>query len=277
VLIQNRAISLVHRRAFSFTDDSVNVKPDIPSNEQSFAAASNPALQLLRLRKLQSAAYQRLYLSNHLAWENPWPFISISFSEMRSWAEHVPDTTNSSLKWLLLSELEYGCILIMCAPALTRKPSEYAKALTFEHAVQYADCMISLIEMTDQSTLYTSHDVLRASHIGDRFLDVLEAEGTCVMTGVPPAPPILLSGSSPLPILQRRSVSGVIDQALSCLNRLEQVLEHLCTRYEYPELLADFRTRSTGSLRLLHMRRGVYGMPPRHELVSGSPQIQQEN
>ena len=265
---------MVHRRAFSFTDDSVNVKPDISLNERSFAA-SYPALQLLRLRKLQSAAYQRLYLSNHMAWENPWPFISMSFSGMRSWAEHLPDTINSSLKWLLLSELNCGCILILCAPALTRKPSDYANALTFEHAVQYADCMISLTQVTDLSALYTSHDVLRASYVGDRFLDVLEAEGTWIMTGVPPAPPILLSGSSPLPLVHCRSVGGLIDQALSCLKRLEQVLEHLCIRYEYPEPLNDFRARSMGALRILDMRPEVY--PSRHGLVPGSLQIRKEN
>lgn len=52
--------------------------------------------------------------------------------------------------------------------------------------------MISLTQVTDQSTLCTSHDVLRTAYIGDGFLNVLEAEGTCIMTGVPPAPLILL-------------------------------------------------------------------------------------
>lgn len=65
----------------------------------------------------------------------------------------APDTSNSSLKWLLLSELNYGCILILCALALVRKPSDYANAPILEQAVQYADCMISLTQVTDQSTL----------------------------------------------------------------------------------------------------------------------------
>ena len=267
---------MVLRRAFSFTDDSANVRPEICSSERIFSSALEPAQQLLRLRQLQSATYQQLHLSDRWTLESPWPEISMSLNEMRLWAENLPETITRSLKWLFLSELNYGYILILCAPNVARESYNYANAKIFDYAVKYTENTFSLIQTTEQSALYTSHDVLRASYVGDRLLDILDAGITHLFTSVPPAPPILPSGFSPLPFVPRRSVDELIDQALSCLDRLDRVLEHLCVRYGYPEPLNEFRQRSMGTSRVLHTRRGAYNMPAQQELGVGSTHVSQE-
>ena len=240
----------MHRRTFSFTDASASVKLEPLSSESAFSLASSPAKQLLLLRQLQSTAYQKLYLSNRLAPENPWHVISTSFDKMRVWAQNLPATMSKSLKFLLLSELQYGHILLFCAPGVWRDNRSYASAMVGEYATQYSNQMSSLLKMTEQPALYTSHDVLRASYVGDRLLDILTIDGSLASNGTSPAPPLLPSNFPPLPN-SYRSRSELINQARGCIASLDSILEHLCLQYQYPEPLSEYRERSTMVLRNL--------------------------
>ena len=196
---------------------------------------------------------------------------------MRSWAQHLPDRMNRPLKMLLLSESSYGCILVLCAPSVAPDSSDYVSAMTFEYALQYTESMSSLLQMKDHSVLYTSHDVLRASYVGEKLLDALGVLESHALDGTSLPPPHLPSDVSPLPLFPRRNRAELIAEALKCLEGLDEVLKHLCAQYGYPEPLYQYRQRSLGLSKILHLRRGAYQMPVQHDHRYEASSAQEES
>ncbi|KAL8869160.1 MAG: hypothetical protein Q9174_004478, partial [Haloplaca sp. 1 TL-2023] len=91
VYAYDRATTLVHRRAFSFTDDSTNVAscklPNaIPSG---LSKEGSPAMQVIQLRKAVSAPYQALFQSGPAILEDPWPIIGGAHHTMDEWETHL--------------------------------------------------------------------------------------------------------------------------------------------------------------------------------------------
>ena len=178
---------------------------------------------------------------------------------------------------LLLSESSYGCILALCAPSVARDSSDYVSAMTFEYALQYTESMSSLLQMKDHSVLYTSHDVLRASYVGEKLLDALGVLESHALDGTSLPPPQLPSDVSPLPLFPRRTRAELIAEALKCLEGLDEVLKHLCAQYGYPEPLYQYRQRSLGLSKILHLRRGAYQMPVQHDHPYEASSAQEES
>ena len=250
-LISHRAISMVHRRAFSFTDDSANVGSDISFHEGSLTHAVIPAQQLLRLRQLQSSIYQRLYWSSAKSTGNEWTVLSASLTEMHSWAVNMPASITPIMRALFLSELMYGYILMVSAPNLFGSSREYAGAIILDSAARYADQMYYVTQNFEEAASYTSHDVLRACYVGERLVDVIEQRNPYVFGTVPSKHPDILSSRPPLAEIRHRTLEDALKRTTKCIIRLDSVLEYLCGQYEYPELLAAFRLRSAGPLQQL--------------------------
>ncbi|KAL8832527.1 MAG: hypothetical protein Q9191_000209 [Dirinaria sp. TL-2023a] len=250
-LISRRAISMVHRRAFSFTDDSANVDSEISFNEGTLTHTVIPAQQLLRLRQLQSSTYQQLYWSSAQSTGNEWTTLSASLTEMHSWAVNLSASITPIMRALFLSELLYGYIIMVSAPNALDSSKAYAGAIILDSAARYADQMYYVTQNFEEAVLYTSHDVLRACYVGERLMDVVEQRNPYVFGTVPPKHPDISSSGPPLAQIRPKTLEDALKRTTKCIVRLDSVLEYLCGQYEYPELLAAFRLRSAGPLQQL--------------------------
>ena len=240
---------MVHRRAFSFTDDSANVAPEVATREQIFRQALEPATQLRRLRQLESSTYQKLYHSNRETMNDPWPIIAGGLSETRAWAENLPQSISRPSRMLFLSEVLYVDILFLSAPGTADLSSEHINATVFEYAVQYAEATSIITRGSEELAFYTSHDVLRASFVALRFLDVLEAGCTYNVGGLLTKPPSITAADVlPHPRRPDRAVEDMVPLAISTIALLDKILEVLCVQYGYTEPWQEYHSRSLASL-----------------------------
>lgn len=234
---------MVHRRAFSFTDDSANTASEIASKEAMFQQASEPARQLSRLRQLESSLYQKVYFSEGQTMKEPWPAIAASLSETRAWANNLPLSFARPLRALFQSELLYVNLLILSAPGAAALFHGDGDATLFENVVQYADITASLIQSSEEFAFYTSHDVLRCSYVASRFLDLLEASGPSLFKRLS-SQSVLRGSGLPLPSSTYRGIKESIDLAISTIAHLDKILKQLCIQYGYSEPWQEFHSRS---------------------------------
>lgn len=266
-LTLNRTISIAHLRAFSFTDDSANVAflnsqspfPSISAGsdeqEQLFLRSLDPAVQLLRLCQIQSAAYQTLFKSSRTKLQEPWQVMNSHLHEMHLWVTKIPNTIRQPMKKLFRSKFLYDSILVLTPPGLTCNPNAYGRALLFSYAIEYAEIMSSISGDLEKFAFYNSHDLLRASQIAERFLTVLKEQPSRLLDqGMPEAPPSSYGIPPPLP-LPNWGLDELLSKAATCLSNLEKALGFLGTRYDNSEPLRLYRLNSQGVMQMLNSRR----------------------
>lgn len=251
-----RSISLVHIRAFSFTDDSASVtrprqRVGSPDTSRVFAHDLNPATCLRHLRQIESDAYQKLFQSSSPALEEPWPIISSSIEDMHKFCSELPNQIKSPIRKLLRCEALYSSVLILSPPDLDDDLTDYGKYLIFEYAVEYADLMSSIGNDSEQFAFYTSHDMLRASFIVKRFLALLLSDFNLFFGSNSSRPPPQALVSSGAPVLQHRTIRERLSKAHNCLHLYDKTLEYLELRFGYTDPLKEFRVRSSTVRQLL--------------------------
>lgn len=200
-------------------------------------------------------AFQRLHISVNAASEDRWRITHMTLEHLRSWATNLPDVTSQPMRWLFLSELNYGYIQVYSATHFAQTCPDYAKTCILEHTDHYTRYMSALLQTAEHSALYTSHDLLRASYVGQRLLDIIDMKDVTALGGPHGVPSGLGSETLPPTLPPSRSVDEVLNLALSCFDSLSRVLEHLCVQYGYPEPYSEFYQRSRGSIRRLSAQR----------------------
>ena len=144
----------------------------------------------------------------------------------------------------LRSEMLFSSIIILSPSEKIHTVPEYAEALIFEYAVDYAGSMRSVCDGTGKYAFYTYLDALRASFVGRRLLDVLQNEQPRILdagTLSSPQPP---SGALLPPPLPNRRSDEKVDRARTGIEQLTDVLEFLGRRFGYTGLCEDFRAEA---------------------------------
>ena len=251
-----RSISLVHIRAFSFTDDSASVthprqKVGSPDTTRVFLHDSGPATLLKHLCQIESDAYQKLFQSSRLALEEPWPIISKAIESIHKFCSEMPDSIKNPIKKLLRCEALYSSILILSPPDLEDDLIDYGKFLMLEYAVEYADLMSCIGSNAEQFAFYTANDMLRVSFVVKRLLFLLQRDFALFFDGLVSRPPPQAQTSSGAPVLPHRSIGEMLSRAYNCLSLCDKTLEYLGSRFGYPDPLKEFRVQSSGVRQLL--------------------------
>lgn len=244
---------MAHRRAFSFTDDSSNVilpknqspfslsPKSLSEDEPYFLRSIEPSIQLIRLRQLQSSAYQKLFKSSCQRIQDPWQIICDSLNDMHRWMDHIPDMVEEPIKRLLQRELLYGSILILSSPGLLDTLNPYGQALLFCYACEYTEIMLSTSGEEQKITFYTSCDLLRVYLVASQFVAIFRGGSALFLDGITPVPPSFSSGClppPPIPILKSRQV---LNDAVRCLDGLDKILKHLSVRYGSTDRWKEYR------------------------------------
>ena len=232
-----RAISIVHRRAFSFTDDSASVPlradPGAPlstaarSRDQLFLRSMDTAPQLIKFRQIQSFCYQELFQSGRQPSQESWRSVWSALRDMHEWYHELPASLQEPMKAVFRSEMLFCSMLILSPSEKLSEITEFAENLIFEYALDYAEIMRSVCEETGKYVFYTYLDALRTSYVGRRLLDVLQSKQSPLLTAVAPSSPQLPSGSPPPPFLPNRGSEEKIDKAMKSIEQLTDVLEIL--------------------------------------------------
>lgn len=263
-----RSTSLVHLRAFSFTDDSASVtrlRPRVgsPDTGRVFLHDLDPATHLSHLRRTESDAYQKLFQSSRPAPEEPLPIISSSIENMHIFCSELPDQIKDPIKKLLRCETLYSSILILSPPDLDDDVTDYGKFLILEYAIEYADLMSSVGSDAEQFAFYTSHDMLRASFVVKRLLALLLSDFALFFGSSALRPPPQALTSSGAPVLQHWTVGEMLSRTYKCLNLWDKVLEYLGLRFGYTDPLKEFRVQSSDVRRLLETSYDEWNRKPR--------------
>ncbi|CAK7562483.1 MAG: hypothetical protein SEPTF4163_000330 [Sporothrix epigloea] len=234
----DRAISMVHARAFSFTDDAINVAfPSMlgvtqnpqhqstlqnaqgwlsqrspaaarPPISHSSATATNPALLLFQLRRAQSHWYQVLHQSDPsdpLA--DPAAFVWRMCADMREWYDALPATVPERIREMFELELQYS--YVYCIAPSERAPlmTAYGRMLIFEHVIAYVDRIMALARGGLNPMWHTYQDSLRLFFMGSQFVAVLRDTSTAdaILAGGGSIPvPLTTPGEAPPPPMPLR-------------------------------------------------------------------------
>ncbi|KAF4971812.1 hypothetical protein FSARC_1459 [Fusarium sarcochroum] len=247
----DRAISMVHARTFSFTDDTVNVAfPQASSNTRRSSASgpiagpqsADPALLLFQLRRAQSHWYQELYQSGSTPLQDPISYIWNMCHDMREWQDSLPNNLAPEIRQLFDQELRYSYVYCIAPSARAPSITDYNRILIFEHSMAYLDTVHEIAHGAQNSGFYTYHDVLRVYFMVNQFLAVLRDAEDMLLSGVPVPIPISRPGARPAPALPRRlqpqGMNGEdnLDRSLRCLDKVSQTLD------AYGERWADAST-----------------------------------
>lgn len=255
-LTSNRALSMAHRRAFSFTDDSSNVAlpsnqipyspslKSVPEQGPCFLHSIEPSIQLVQLRQLQSSAYQKLFKSSHQRIQDIWQIVSDSLNDMRRWMDRIPNTIKKPIKMLLRCELLYGSILLLSPPGLVGTLNSYGQALLFCYSCEYAEIMFSISGEQEKFAFCSSCDLLRAYLVARHFIAIFRDGTALFLDGITPVPPSSRSGSLPPPLIPILKSHQVLNDAIGCLNRLDKILEHFGVRYGSTDQWKNYRDNS---------------------------------
>ena len=240
---------MVYRRGFSFTDDSANMTPPklregSTTTNQLFFYGLESAVQLGRLRRIQSHAYQTLFQSSRPALEDTWSFMATSLQDMHRWWAEMPDQIEKSMKRLLHCDVLFSSILILSPSGLDGKLNEYGKFLIFDYAFEYAETMSSISQDQEKVAFYTSHDLLRTSFVAERFLSLLLQDSDLIFSGIVPNLPRDSDPWSAPPGIYSCGVGEKVNRASRCLNLLERILEWLGPRFGLSSQLNEFKVNS---------------------------------
>ena len=262
------AISMVHARTFSFTDNSINVAfpscsaKDNTPKPMTAPQSSDPALLLFQLRRAQSFWYQELYQSHSAApLHDPTSFVWRMCYDMREWGESLPQTLPPAVRQLFDQELRYSYVYCIAPSGRAPEISDYSRTLIFEYAVAYLDTMHEIAHNSLNNAFYTYHDALKVYFMANQLLAVLSDSEDMLLMGHPVPPPMSRSGGPPPPPVPRRPMApgmpmpNNLRRSVHCLERVDQTLGKFGERWEESAMLKlSFESISGDTMERLRRR-----------------------
>ncbi|GAB7364384.1 hypothetical protein MBLNU230_g4927t1 [Neophaeotheca triangularis] len=270
----DRSTSLVQTRAFSFSDDSAQVKipftraptsapsSPAPNGQSIWLQSSGHALDLVGLRQIQSKWYTDLFQSGRQAWSEPYPYIWNTCDEMRQWFENLSSSTSDSMRAFFELDLLYSYIYVLSPSPRVPIITPFAQTLIFEHCMRYASLMSQLMDDPGYNAPFTFYDAMRVYMTGRQFLDVLNHNADGLLNGqVPPLPEVLPSTAPPpqmpnIPLPPGETVQHFnTNRSIRCLKQTTDCLARFGIRWGYMSWNQRFQKEIEPMLENLHLRR----------------------
>lgn len=258
---ETRSISMVHARAFSFTDDSSSVEyptasptfPPMDHMDSIVGPHSMDAAHLLwQLRRAQSSWYQELFQSSREPLPQGSTYLWKMCQEMREWSDSFPDSLPLAFKDFFDLELLYSYIYCLAPSCRVHTVTDYAKNLIFEHAITYMQRIFPISQDPINKAFYTYHDALRVYFIGSQLMAVLSDSQDQIFNG---SYSVSGMGSSPPP-LPTVTGSSQVDRSLNCIKHIKETLRTFGQRWEDSKaLLSSFDVQAEPIISSLHRRK----------------------
>jgi hypothetical protein len=280
-----RSTSLVQTRAFSFSDEAANVAFPFNVNASSpkhsspqsqvFQQSFDSALDMFRIREIQSEWYMDLFHSGREPWQDPYPYIWKQYTRMSEWFQNMPQTTLPAIRSFFELELLYSYVYILSPSPRIPHIDEYAQRLIFEHCIVYATNLLSLLNKPANTTKppVTFYDAMRAYMTGRQFVDVLSRNIDMILDPRPPiapastasqidsddplAPPSQISPPPfPSPMLSEGQVAPAdpTKRAINAINDFTAVLSNFGLRFGFTHWRDRFQRESAALTAQLYQR-----------------------
>ncbi|KAF2862751.1 hypothetical protein K470DRAFT_165775 [Piedraia hortae CBS 480.64] len=250
----DRATSIVQARAFSFSDDSTKVKVPYIQREgvqQAVQLSSRgqfhgSALNLIRMRQIQSKWYTDLYQSGRRPWDDGYGYIWIQCDTMAQWFNNLESTTSPTLRNYFELDLLQSYVYVLSPSPRVPVMQPFAAKLIFEYVIRYASIMHSLIcvSRTDGQTelpFLTFHDAMRVNMMAQRFLDVLRRDTESLLSGYIPPPPAVDENQTNPPTIPtvayprgERPAKFNASRSVNCIKQLTECLKRFGARWAQP-------------------------------------------
>jgi hypothetical protein len=264
MLTNSRSISMIHARAFSFTDDATSVAiPDTSASSittspigKSFGLdTADTSILFFQLRRIQSLWYQELFRSGSCPFPQDSQYVWSVCERMQRWAKSIPDSIPISIQTLFKLEFFYSSVYCLTPSCRVPVISDIGRALIFEYSIAYVQ-KIHPISKELNSAFYTYHDALRVYFIGSQFISVLTENCDQLLNGQLLHTTMDLSGPSH-PSIPNTSRSDNIDRCIACIGQIIDTLHTYGERWvDSKALKTSFIMQSKSILNELH-RRGT--------------------
>ncbi|KAF2029689.1 hypothetical protein EK21DRAFT_67298 [Setomelanomma holmii] len=285
----DRSTSLVQTRAFSFSDEAASVSFPFYTNatspkystpqSQVFQQSFDSALDLFRIRDIQSEWYMDLFQSGREPWQDPYPYIWRQYARMSDWFQDMPQSTLPAIRSFFELELLYSYVYILSPSPRIPHIHEYAQRLIFEHCISYATNLLSLLNRPSNTTKppVTFYDAMRAYMTGRQFVDVLSRNMDVILDPRPPTPPApttvqQLESDDPLapanqvnappfpaPLLPEGQIapSDPTTRAINAINDFTSVLSNFGLRFGFTHWRDRFQRESAALNAQLYQRNST--------------------
>jgi hypothetical protein len=287
-LTSTRSTSLVQTRAFSFSDEAANVafpfninasSPKYSSPQsQVFQQSFDSALDMFRIREIQSEWYMDLFHSGRESWQDPYPYIWKQYARMSDWYNDMPQSTLPAIRSFFELELLYSFVYILSPSPRIPHIHEYAQRLIFEHCIAYATNLLSLLNKPSNTTKppVTFYDAMRAYMTGRQFVDVLSRNMDMILDPRPPNPPASVSSQLesddplappsqvnpppfPSPLLPdgQMAPADPTTRAINAINDFTSVLSNFGLRFGFTHWRDRFQRESAALTAQLYQRNSI--------------------
>ncbi|PGH29974.1 hypothetical protein GX50_07274 [[Emmonsia] crescens] len=251
----DRYISVAFGRAFSFSDDSANVLlPDLPLQPIEgvlswtttlFANSIEPAIHLLKIRGIQSKAYQIMFFSGRNPAPEPSPYTWGVCAEAQNWFNGIPRTLPSHLIVFYNVELFYTFVFLLSPSNHNPGVSTLHRVLLFEYAIKFVSQIHQIINAASWPLFFSYIDIQRVYAVASKFMDALDQSYDEILLDTLPEPSTSIPpGTHQPPYVSSAERIDSAGRALKCLHSIRSILKYAHTRWNLSDLLDEFQPSS---------------------------------
>lgn len=253
----SRSVSLVHARAFSFSDDSINV--DFSSSQSDMVSLETmspfngphstvPSKCLLRLRQLQSTWYQELFQSPGKTLPESREYRYHMCDNMTKWAAQLAPNLAPAFRDFFDLELYYSYVYCLAPTAVASDIDPESRTVIFEYCIAYVSRLLRSCQEPAGAVLYTYHDSLKIFFVATQFVELLTDNLHATLNGTREQSSIM--GLPPLPL---GAGQRNYERSIHFISNVREVLRLFGLRWDNANsLLTSFTMQSDPLLESLY-------------------------
>ncbi|KAL4977490.1 fungal-specific transcription factor domain-containing protein [Aspergillus desertorum] len=242
----DRATSTALDRTLSFSDDSVNVAFPTSANLEKnyvFSRSSEPAWNMVKIRRILSAAYQRKYFTTTDSHFQTPTSIWILYSQATEWFNSASKNSCQLLAVKYHLEFLYTTIVILSPSTRHIPPCDYTKLLLFNRCINYVHQLHQILESRIRLYAMDSLEIQRVYQITRRLINIVNQGFNILLSLVPAAPQVPEDCPKP-PLLELEDCLQCHERVLECLNQAGNLLQYGARRWNHHALSQDFHKLS---------------------------------
>ncbi|KAM5436427.1 hypothetical protein MferCBS31731_005918 [Microsporum ferrugineum] len=265
----DRFVSGALGRAYSFSDDSVNVPlpPIVSSNMINLGDAISPknikaAMRLFEVRRQQSAFYQDLYFNGREVLPDAEIVSWRRCAVLMDWFETARADLPPHLIPLYHLELLYTCILVLSPSKRSPVISEINRIVLFEYTIDFLANFHTFLNSSATCLPVTYIDFERVYTVACILIVIINHYHNEVLSETLPErlmQPASASGTSETPLppyIDRSKRINPTARALEALAKTQSILEVASRRWGVRSLLDDFKGRVESATPILTFKYG---------------------
>ena len=223
-------------------------------NQSPWTQSVDPALQVIKIRIIQSSWYQQLFQSGRKPWVDPYPFIWGEYKKMTQWSEKLPPTLSPAIRTFFELELLYSYVYLLSPNPRCPEINEHAQKLIFDHCATYSSKMLHLtIDSNTKKPPFTFYDAIRVYMTARHFITTVSANPDGLLLQRRPTPashystnldveldPLASSPGNNAPPLPQSELEGSLTEsnspirrAINTINDFTSILSYFSQRFGY--------------------------------------------